>query len=385
MNFPFRRPAVRIFLGLFLLSRSADPVSGKTDERELAVALPRLGVSAGVPLVKIADFRMREKRFAPAAVTDGRYIYIIGGTPGSGAPLETIERFDPVSGTSEEFAKLHTGRFWHQAVIHAGKIYVLGGSALSPGGSNPATFGGSTYFDELRAPPAVRAMISANEGDFTSTNSTGLRMTFEASVEIIDLATRQVTRGAPMLVAQTSFSCVTLGDELYVIGGKRLRGGRFAFTNAVQVYSFATGKWRDGLNMPTPRATPSTLVDGPFIVVPGGYNGIRELDVVEAFDPRTDAWIVLPKLCRPVSAHSLVFLGHFLFLFGNYEAPGELVAYDLVTKKSEAFTLQYTPARHTAAVVVNGRVYVIGGKVAKDADALDLIQVFAPPLKSSSP
>ena len=348
-----------------------------------AVPLLRAVVSAGVPLVKIAEFKMLERRFAPAAVTDGRYIYIIGGTPSNGAPLETIERFDPVSGTSEAFAKLHTGRFWHQAVIHAGKIYVLGGSTLSPGGSNPAAFGGSTYFDELRAPPAVRAMIRANEGDFTFTNSMGLRMTFEASVEIIDLATRQVTRGAPMPVAQASFGCVTLGDELYVIGGKRLRGGRLAFTNAELVYSFANGKWRDGLNMPTPRETPATLVDGPFIVVPGGYNGIRELDVVEAFDPRTDAWIVLPKLCRPVSAHSLVFLGHFLFLFGNYEAPDELVAYDLVTKESETFTLQYKPARHTASVVVNGKIYVIGGKVAKDTEVLDDIQIFAPPPKVS--
>lgn len=341
---------------------------------EPTLTLPDLKVSTQVPLEKVADFKMKEKRFAPAAVTDGRYIYIIGGLDDSGALLDTVERFDPASGSSEEFARLHTGRLWHQAVFRQGKIYVLGGSSQAAGADS------LSYFDDLRGLPEARANARIN--DYNS-QPTGMRLMLEDSVEIIDLATRQVSAGVRMPQGKNNFGCVVLENELYILGGKSVYASRLALTNMVQIFSFTTGNWRDGLNMPTPRETPATLVDGPFIVVPGGYNGLRALDVVEAFDPRTGAWITLPKLCRPVSAHSLVFMGHHLFIFGNYEAPQELIAYDLVTKTSETFTLRYAAARHTAALVLNGKIYVIGGKVYKDSAALDYIQVFAPPQKAA--
>jgi hypothetical protein len=116
---------------------------------------------------------------------------------------------------------------------------------------------------------------------------------------------------------------------------------------------------------------------GPWIVAAGGYNGIP-LDEVEVFSPRAEAWFRLPPLCHAVSAYSSVVMGHYLFLFGNYSNPSELVAYNLFTKKSEAFSLRYKAARHTAAVIVQGRIYVIGGRVTATSRPVNYIQVFAP-------
>ncbi len=58
-------------------------------------------------------------------------------------------------------------------------------------------------------------------------------------------------------------------------------------------------------------------------------------------------------------------------------AVGELVAYDLVTKKSASFTLDYNKARHTAAIVHEGKAYVVGGRVVTDAESVDYLQVYA--------
>ena len=58
----------------------------------------------------------------------------------------------------------------------------------------------------------------------------------------------------------------------------------------------------------------------------------------------------------------MVVMGHYLFLFGSYTHPEGLVAYDLRTGHLEAFTLSYIAARHTAAVELNWKVYIIGGK-----------------------
>jgi hypothetical protein len=354
-------------------------------EPEPPVVLPKVTVTAQVPLVKVAEFRMREHRYAPAAVTDGRYIYIIGGHDDKGNVLDTVERFDPRTGVSEDFAKLHKARFWHQAVWHQGKIYVLGGSMMDSKVSSQMS-PPPPFIDDLRASPTARAQTRIDDREELERISAMEHLASGVSMEIIDLATRQVTPGPAMPDPRSQFGCVTLGGELYVIGGRKPRAQGFSWSNTVPIYSMATGQWRNGLPMPTPRgATQGAVVAGPFIVVPGGFNGQRVLDNVEAFNPRENAWIILPPLCRDSSAHAVVFMGNYLFLFGNYEAPGELIAYDLRTKKSEAFTLQYTPARNAAAVVLDGKIYVIGGRAYKYTEELDCIQVFAPPPKNAAP
>ena len=129
--------------------------------------------------------------------------------------------------------------------------------------------------------------------------------------------------------------------------------------------------------MPGSRATDGVLVDGGFIVVAGGYNGFITSDAVYSFELRSGTWRTNTPLCRSMSAHSVAFLGSYLYLFGDYTAPELLLAYNLRTKASETFTLGYTPTRHTAVVVAEGRIYVIGGRADKKLAPLRAIQVFA--------
>lgn len=369
------RPTQRWLVCLLAWGGVLSTGSVAQDKPEPPIELPKVEVTAQVPLVKVAEFRMREHRFAPAAVTDGRYIYIIGGQDEKGNVRDTVERFDPKTEASVEFAKLKNARFWHQAVIHEGKIYVLGGSMMDMRANSPLP----QYRDKLRAGPEIKGNDRINEW-YDAETIASEHLSSGVSMEIIDLATRQTTPGPDLPDPRSQFGCVVMGDELYVLGGRKPRDQGFSWSNTVPVYSFTKGKWRKGLPMPTPRgATQGAVVSGPFIVVPGGYNGTRALDAVEAYNPRENAWIILPALCRTSSAHATVFMGNYLFLFGNYEAPGELIAYDLRTKKSATFTLQYQPARHGAAVVLDGKIYVIGGRMTKLAEPLDRIQVFAPP------
>ena len=358
MNSLIGRAPAKLLLSLgcigSVLSLLASPAGA--DE---VVELPPVGVSANVPLVKVADFQMLRPRAHAAAVTDGRYIYIIGGTTGAAdeARLASIERFDPATGGSEEFAQLRHPRIWHGAALYGGKIYVMGG---------------------INQTSAV-----------------------ESSVEIVDLATRQVSLGAKMLAPKEQFGCVVVGDDLYVLGGMTDLFPKKEVTNSVGVYSFATGTWRRSLPLPSARLTGAAVFEhplsvptpvsalspdmdlraamrgGPWIVAAGGYDGIP-LDKVEVFSPRSQAWFRLPPLCKAVSAYSAAVMGHYLFLFGNYANPSELVAYNLFTKKSEAFSLRYKAARHTAAAIVQGKIYVIGGRVSATSIPVNYIQVFAP-------
>lgn len=310
------------------------------------LALPRVAVSADVPLVKIGEHRMRVARYAPAAVAVGDFIYIVAGQTGTDDIIASIERFDLRTNTSEHFADLQLGRIYHGAVAIGGKIYVLGGSVSG------------------------RSFVVRHE----VING----VTPDDSVETVDLASRSVGPGPRMPAPRSQFACEAHDGRIYLFGGKTEgRNSRYAITNTVAVLDVATGKWSVATPMPTPRQPAAAVVDGGFFIVAGGFNGTRALDVVEVYDPRRDAWGTLPPLVTPRSAHSIVFMGEHLFLFGDYGAPDELLAYNLRSKRSEVFTLGYTPERHTAAVRYGDKIYVIGGKQHRDSQPSDLIQVFA--------
>src|SRR5688572_22187256 len=70
-----------------------------------ARVLPEVKVSGDVPLVKIGELKMRERRLAPAAAVHGDFIYIVAGSGADTGPLDSIERLNVRTGDSEPFAK----------------------------------------------------------------------------------------------------------------------------------------------------------------------------------------------------------------------------------------------------------------------------------------
>lgn len=271
------------------------------------------------PLIKLnVNYRLLTARFGAAAVTDGDYIYVIGGGNSQGVPLDDIERFNLRTGVSEPFAKLKIARRHHRAVLYLGKIYVLGGYS-------------GTGFAETEI--------------------------FENSMEVVDLATGKVTQAPRMLIAKANFGCAISGGKIYVIGGAKVRGNNLASTNSVEVFDLARNTWEKGLAMPIPRMNTAVNVED-FIIVPGGTSNRQALGNVEVLNPRDQVWRELPPLHKHVSANSLVFLDHYLFLFAEHE----LVAYELREKKSESFAFEYTAAGDTAAIINDGKIFVIGGR-----------------------
>ena len=330
--------------------------------------LPKVTVSAGVPLTKVAEYQMLEPRYAPAAVAHGEFIYIVGGLNSIGTASNSVERLDVHTGRTEIVAHLRVARQWHRAVIVGEKIYVLGGATL---GSL------SRSRSYLRA---VESAVSASHGSNSMVEppSSEGGVDLEASVEIVDLATGKVSRGPTMLEPREQFACVETDGQIYVIGGGRIYRDKFSFTNTTEILDVAKNQWRQGVPMPKPRSTDGAIVDGGFIVVAGGYDGFISSDAVYSFELRTGTWRTNTPLCRSTSAHSVAFLGNYLYLFGDYDAPERLLAYNLKTKESETFRLRYTPARFATVVVADGRIFVIGGTAGRNLPMLRTIQVFAP-------
>ena len=335
-DFLHRRTRCDISVLLVLAACSPATALGQPEQR--AAHKTDLGeVIAGAPLIKVADYHMREERFGAAAVVDGDYLYIIGGSNHEGTPLDSIEQIDFHTGKSEAYGQLRTGRRWHGAVLHERKIYVLGG------------------FTRIIPTPNY----------------------FESSVEIIDLASRKITLATEMPVARAHFGCALVDGKIYAIGGVIQRGTNRINTETTDVYDIATDKWTAGIPLPAPRQVVAAVVDGS-IIVPGGYTGYTDQTAVadvELFNLREKTWRSLPPLCQPVAAHALAVLDHRLYLFGNDVPSEQVVTYDLQNNQSESRPLQFTPVRYSAAAVHDGRIYVVGGDL-RGHTVLDNIQVY---------
>lgn len=307
-----------------------------------AVKLPDFEVIAHVDLLPTGHYHMIEQRFGSAAVAVGSNVYIFGGCASQARVLDSIELFDTRSGSSRIVGRMLRPRMWHQAALVGDKIYVLGG-----------------------------------DGRFKSNGD------FDDTMEVFDLKTFRSEYGKPMPEGRSLFAAVAYEENIYVMGGTRQRVGARTQTNRVFIYDTVSANWREGDAMPTPRNPAAALVDGGFIVVAGGYNGRNPVRAVESFDPRARAWVRLPELCAERSAHSMAYLNNRLFLFGDYTRPDEVMVYDLRTKLSQVIPIAFSAARHGSLALVDGTIYIIGGKVDSERDALDLIQAFRVPPKST--
>lgn len=286
-------------------------------------------------LKKIGEHRLLTGRLGAAAVAYGDHIYITGGSAG-GATAD-IERLNIHTGAVERVYDNLIPRRYHAAIEYQGKIYLFGGQGYR--------------LQTLR---------------------------FEETVEIYDIATKSLTRGAAMPSPRFNMGVVRLGSKVCLVGGVKARNDSEAVhTGEMDIYDLATNQWLSGPAMPTSREAPAALV-GNFIIVAGGFRGGRQLAEVEMFVPQENAWKALPPLSRKVSSHSLVKLDPYLFLFGDYADLDSVLAYDLRTRTSiDVAGANFRGVRHSAAIVHNERIYVIGGNTDAEGSERGWIQVFA--------
>ena len=305
----------------------------------LSVALPATASAkpagdAAPVLKKVGEHELLTERQGAAVAVQGGLIYVFGGANESG-PLSDAERYDPRTNSCVRIHDQLIPRRYHRALEAGGRIYLFGGA-----------------------------------GNGTRTQP------FEPAVEIYDPVAKTVTRGASMEVARAHFAAGRIGNKFILAGGaKRQEGVGIVQTNETTIYDPQTNTWAAGVPMPTPRESQGAVA-GSMFVVPGGFRGSSARKEVEFFVPQENAWKTLPALSRTISAHSVALLDKYLFLFGDYAALDLVLAYDLTTRQTHTLRVDFKGARHTAAAVLDGRIYVIGGNATTDGPPSKLIQVF---------
>ncbi|MEW5986260.1 MAG: kelch repeat-containing protein, partial [Chloroflexota bacterium] len=187
-------------------------------------------------------------------------------------------------------------------------------------------------------------------------------------------------QGRPLAEARASMAVVSIGLEVYVIGGETAAG----VVNTALQYETRTHEWRELAAKPTAVAEATAAVLFGEIYVPGGrLAGGQPTALVEAYSPSQNAWRPVAALPRPVAGGLALSDGSYLYLFGGQDGEEYLAdsyVYDPGLDSWRPLPPMAQARALAAGGTVAGRLYVVGGF--DDQEELRLCQFFEPASES---
>lgn len=185
-------------------------------------------------------------------------------------------------------------------------------------------------------------------------------------------------RKANMPTARTLLSASVVNGKIYAIGGKTPNPdpNDWGDVPTTAEYDPKTDTWTKKANMLTARRGLSTGVVNGRIYAIGGYTDQSGFtSAVEEYDPETDTWTKKADIpTGPVAGVGVgVVDGKLYAIGGNALGRANLTVYeydpatDTWTRKADALT-----GREAPAAVVNGKIYVMGGRTREGQNAISL-------------
>ena len=155
--------------------------------------------------------------------------------------------------------------------------------------------------------------------------------------EVFDLETWSWTEISPMKYPRSAAACGTLGDRIYVVGGRSTDN-----TSTVQYYHPATDTWASAPSLSTGRSWAGATVMGDQLFVLGGV-GYSYLSSVVRFDRSSNQWYSAGNLSAGRYMLGALVDNGDLYAFGGDSWSSVNTVYDLVER--------YNPATTTWGVV----------------------------------
>jgi hypothetical protein len=180
------------------------------------------------------------------------------------------------------------------------------------------------------------------------------------------------TTNSPMITARYGHTVTLLPNgKLLAAGGL---GDGLNYLSTAELYDPADGTWTSTGAQGLPRAShTATLLPSGKVLVVGGYNSsIGSLSSAELYDPASGTWTPTGALITPRDGHTATLLPNGMVLVVGGETnqfflPGSIPLasaelYDPATRRWAATgELKDARSQHTATLLQNGKVLVVGG------------------------
>lgn len=237
------------------------------------------------------------------------------------------------------------------------------------------------------AVPTIRAETTAAEFEGKLYMAGGIEKGYGATpaFEVFDPATNTWATAAPMPVALHHAGLVGVGDLLYLIGGYDDIGKMVRAEPDIAsawVYDPATDTWSSIADMPAPRAAQAVVeLDGKIYALAGTGTGAQDVWI---YDPATDTWdsttakAKLPTVREHVSA--FVIDGKIYVVGGRWKNVNTPVV-EIYDPAADMWTtgasMPYAASGYMGAVL-NGKIHVFGGEQLLDECIVAAHQVYDP-------
>jgi hypothetical protein len=192
-----------------------------------------------------------------------------------------------------------------------------------------------------------------------------------ASAELFDPVTETFSATGSMSIARTGHTATLLNNGTVLITGGENPG--LGFLDTAEIYDPATGNFALVRNMAQPRYghTASLLGDGRVLIA-GGYSGDSAfpsiMPTAEIYDPATQSFSPAGGMPKEAAFHtaSVLLDGTVLVVGGDGNTcPGAGIGIAIFDPASNTFTagpnLASPRAQHTATTLNDGRVLITGG------------------------
>src|SRR5690606_7940088 len=201
--------------------------------------------------------------------TDPDRFYLFGGFDEAREVNRYTLRYDSVSDTWQELARVPEPGIDAVAVCEAGKIHLLGGD----GTDRHLVYdtGTDTWSEAAPLPrPVSEAAAGVWNGRIYLVGGTpGGFWETDDRVDVYDIATDSWTPAAPMPVAARSSGYAQVGPHLYVVGGLD-RNATDQVLDTVQRLDLATGEWTLGPPLAAPRSSLALAATDTALYAIGG-------------------------------------------------------------------------------------------------------------------
>lgn len=181
------------------------------------------------------------------------------------------------------------------------------------------------------------------------------------------------TMGKNLSSARNELSAVEINEKIYVMGGEDIATGG-GQKDTVDVYDTKKDEWKVGSleKMPLPLDHTAAVAHNEKIYVVGGFLE-RKVPTSKVFiyDIEEDRWREGTSLPTPIGgALNAQFIDGILYVVGGLNASHLPVntnyAYDPVANKWTTKAPMPTARHHLQTVVVDGKLYAIGGRILGD-------------------
>lgn len=166
--------------------------------------------------------------------------------------------------------------------------------------------------------------------------------------------------------ARQEDAVVALGGRAYVIGGFTAQG---SIVGTVEAYDPRTDTWMPVTPLPRPLHHPNAAAVNNRIYVVGALveNSFSAVGDVYVYDPGTNAWtqLISMPLGAERGAAGTAAIGTKIYVIGGIRhgiSVPDFSAYDTATNTWEILPSVGEPRDHLVAGVVGGRFYAIGGR-----------------------